>query len=63
MKVTAKDLATWIQKEVDKTAVTNPDGSDGMSDGELLDYIYDTCRKITEGGQALPFFFRGGEQQ
>tara|TARA_R110002110_G_scaffold102910_1_gene260453 strand:- start:220 stop:534 length:315 start_codon:yes stop_codon:yes gene_type:complete len=49
---TAKDLATWIQKEIDKTAVTNPDGSDGMSDGELLDYIYDTCKKITEGGQA-----------
>jgi len=48
---TAKDLATWIQKEIDKTAVTNPDGSDGMSDGELLDYIYDTCKKITEGGQ------------
>ena len=48
--VTAKDLATWIQKELDKNSKINPDwttyisetnewGSDGMSDGELLDYI------------------------
>ena len=57
--VTAKDLATWIQKELDKNSKINPDwttyisatnewGSDGMSDGELLDYIYDVCKKITK---------------
>ena len=39
--VTAKDLATWIQKEVDIMGVC-------VKDGELLDYIYDVCKKITE---------------
>ena len=57
--VTAKDLATWIQKELDKNSKINPAwttyisetnewGSDGMSDGELLDYIYEVCKKITK---------------
>ncbi len=41
--VTAKDLATWIQKEVDIQISV-----DVMSDGELLDYIYDVCKKITK---------------